>query len=207
MQYLIFFESLRQILQCKFCRYAALLSLLFAYPRCYNRCKAKQRCKMLYTATATQNDLDEIVSIYRRAQDFMIETGNPHQWGRTHPSIDLIKQDIQNGVCTIVRDDSGIHGVFALICGDDPTYAHIDGKWLNNEKYVTIHRIASDGKVHGIFECALTLCKTLSNNTRVDTHADNLVMQSVIQKYGFEKCGIIYVADGSPRIAYHLAMP
>ena len=27
-------------------------------------------------------------------------------------------------------------------------------------------------------------------------------MQRVFEKNGFEKCGIIYVEDGSPRIAY-----
>ena len=37
---------------------------------------------------------------------------------------------------------------------------------------------------------------------RADTHADNKIMQHILEKNGFTKCGIIHVADGTPRIAY-----
>lgn len=33
-------------------------------------------------------------------------------------------------------------------------------------------------------------------------HKDNKITRHLIEKNGFAKCGIIYVADGSPRIAY-----
>lgn len=41
-----------------------------------------------------------------------------------------------------------------------------------------------------------------SDNIRVDTHKDNLVMQHILKKRGFRRCGIIYVKDGTERIAY-----
>ena len=47
------------------------------------------------------------------------------------------------------------------------------GNWLNEEPYLTIHRLAGDGQVHGLFPCALNYCKKISLNIRVDTHADN----------------------------------
>ena len=37
---------------------------------------------------------------------------------------------------------------------------------------------------------------------RADTHADNKIMQHLLEKNGFTKCGIIHVEDGTPRIAY-----
>ena len=37
---------------------------------------------------------------------------------------------------------------------------------------------------------------------RADTHADNKVMQHLLESEGFTRCGIIHVADGTPRIAY-----
>ena len=40
---------------------------------------------------------------------------------------------------------------------------------------------------------------------RIDTHEDNHVMQQAVQKLGFRKCGIIHIADGTPRIAYDLS--
>ena len=39
-------------------------------------------------------------------------------------------------------------------------------------------------------------------NIRIDTHEDNRIMQHLLDKYGFAKCGCIYVEDGTPRIAY-----
>jgi hypothetical protein len=87
--------------------------------------------------------------------------------------------------------------------GIEPNYQRIEnGKWINNESYITLHRIASDGKVKGIFKSIMEYCKTISDNIRIDTHENNLIMQKLIEKNGFKKCGTIYVADGTPRIAY-----
>ena len=141
--------------------------------------------------------------IYESAQDFMISSGNPTQWGRTYPAKELIEEDIETGVCHVICDDDVPHGVFALFSGDEPTYSYIEnGKWLNDDEYVTVHRIASDGAVKGIFKSAIDYCKGICDNIRIDTHKSNIIMQKVIEKNCFEKCGIVYVRDGSPRIAY-----
>lgn len=148
-------------------------------------------------------DLSKIMDIYKIAQDFMIESGNPNQWGHFYPSEDLIRQDIKDKVCHVISDDEDIHAVFALFNGSEPTYEYIEnGDWLNDDEYVTVHRIASDGKLRGIFKFTIDYCKSISDNIRIDTHSNNLIMQKQIEKNGFEKCGTIYVADGSPRIAY-----
>jgi hypothetical protein len=157
----------------------------------------------MHIRKAADGDLSDIMDIYIAAQDFMIKTGNPNQWGHSYPSKELIKSDIDNENCFLICDDDAPHGVFALFRGDEPTYHHIEnGKWINDDEYLTIHRIASDGKVEGVFRCAVDYCKSLSDNIRIDTHDDNIIMQTLIEKNGFEKCGTIYVADGSPRIAY-----
>ena len=157
----------------------------------------------MYIQKAKSDDLREIMKIYRIAQDLMIESGNPNQWGHFYPTEDLIEKDIADEVCYLICNDDNIHGVFALFRGEEPTYQYIEnGKWLNEDAYVTIHRIASDGKAHGIFNCAVKYCKSISANIRIDTHESNIIMQKVIERNGFQKCGTIYVADGSPRIAY-----
>ena len=158
---------------------------------------------MLKIRKASIEDLAVIMDIYKIAQDFMIASGNPDQWGHSYPGEDLIREDIARTVCHVLYDDTGIHGVFALFEGTEPTYLHIeDGEWLNDESYLTVHRIAGDGSVHGIFQCAIDYCKGLSDNIRIDTHHCNRIMQRLIAKNGFQKCGTIYVRDGSPRIAY-----
>ncbi len=152
---------------------------------------------------STVEDLENIIEIYRRAREFMKNSGNPNQWGDAYPPAELIADDIRRGVSMAVCGADGIHGVFALIGGEDPSYRHIEnGTWPDDGPYVTIHRLASDGRVHGVFRCAADFCKETGINVRVDTHADNSVMQRQIEKNGFVKCGIIRVADGSPRIAY-----
>ncbi len=160
----------------------------------------------MYIRKAQISDLAQIMDIYRTAQDFMIKSGNPKQWGHTYPSEDLIRKDIEEGTSHLVCCDDGFHGVFALFDGQESTYRYIEnGNWLNDDEYLTIHRIASDGKCRGIFKCAVDYCKGISDNIRIDTHEDNTIMQKQIEKNGFEKCGRIYVADGSPRIAYQWA--
>ena len=152
---------------------------------------------------ATEAEQDTIMGIYRIAQDFMTETGNPNQWRHEHPARELILEDIRRGICHVICDETGIHGVFALCRGEDPTYRKIeDGAWLGGRPYVTIHRIAGDRKVRGIFTCAMDYCKNITGNIRIDTHEDNKVMQHVLSKHGFSRCGIIYLLNGQPRIAY-----
>ena len=51
-------------------------------------------------------------------------------------------------------------------------------------------------------DAALAFCKGIISHIRIDTHQDNKVMQHVVEKHGFRRRGIIYIADGSPRIAY-----
>lgn len=158
----------------------------------------------MHIRKARMDDLNLIMDIYRTAQDFMIESGNPNQWGHFYPSEELVKEDIDNAISYLIcGDDNDPHGVFVLIVGLEPTYQHIEnGSWLNDDDYVTLHRIASDGKVHGIFQSAIDYCKSISDNIRIDTHSNNVIMQKQIEKNGFEKCGTIYVREGSPRIAY-----
>ena len=152
---------------------------------------------------ATCNDFGRIMEIYKHAQDFMIQSGNPGQWGHFYPKVELVKHDISEGKCHVIYDEEAIHGVFALFEGEDPTYKVIeDGQWINDEPYLTIHRLAGDGQAHGLFRCASDYCKKMASNIRIDTHAKNIVMQKQIDKNGFQRCGIIHVADGTPRIAY-----
>ena len=158
---------------------------------------------MLSVKRAEIADISRIKEIYEGAQDFMIRSGNPDQWGRFYPTAEMIESDITEGESYVIFDESGIHGVVALTAKEEPTYREIyGGAWLNDEPYITVHRIAGDGKVHGIFRCVVDHCKGISDNIRIDTHEKNLVMQRLIEGSGFKKCGTIYVRDRSPRIAY-----
>ena len=148
-------------------------------------------------------EIDKIMEIYDIARKFMRANGNMNQWVNGYPSKDLILNDIKRDRLYGVYEKEELIGVFMMLVGNDPTYEKIyDGSWLNNEKYVVIHRIATT--LHGIgfaklcYDFALSKC----NNLRIDTHSDNLVMQKSLTKNGFKYCGIIYLENGDPRLAY-----
>lgn len=152
---------------------------------------------------AALRDMEKILAIYQYAREQMRLGGNPDQWGTEYPSPELIQRDISRGNSYVVEEGEEIYGVFAFIPGNDPTYQRIeDGAWLNEEDYGTIHRIAGSGKRKGIFHACTCFCEKKASNIRIDTHERNLIMQHLIEKNGYHKCGRIYVEDGSPRIAY-----
>ncbi len=153
--------------------------------------------------TACPADLRRILEIYAHARAFMAENGNAGQWGDCFPPEDLLRRDIAAGRLYAVEEDGRVHGVFALIFGPDPTYARIqEGSWLSDSPYGTIHRVAGDGEVRGLFSQILTFCREKTDHLRIDTHADNHVMQHLIVKNGFQRRGMICVEDGTSRIAY-----
>ena len=158
---------------------------------------------MQYTVRkAKPEDLDSVVNIYAYARSFMARNGNPHQWGRTNPPIERTRQDLREEILYVVTKDEVVHGVFVFFVGDDPTYENIyEGNWSSHDPYGVIHRVAGDGS-GGIFAACVDYCAQKCSYLRVDTHHDNRPMQRVIEKAGFRRCGIIYIADGSPRIAY-----
>ncbi len=151
---------------------------------------------------ATYDDLERMKEIFACARKYMKEHGNPTQWKDDRPDIGLILDDIAKHNSYVIEDDKRIVGTFACIKGIEPTYLEIDGKWLNDDEYVTIHRIASDGSVKGIFDQAIRYCESFDVDIRIDTHKDNKTMIHLIERSGFTYCGIIIVDDGTPRLAY-----
>lgn len=141
---------------------------------------------------ADMNDLKEILNIYSYARRYMKEHKNPTQWGDDRPSESVIKNDITNGNSFVVIDNDVISGVFSFIIGEDETYKKIyDGKWLNDKAYGTVHRLAGNGKSKGIFDFSMGYCEKLIDNIRIDTHKNNKIMQYLLSKRGYKKCGII----------------
>lgn len=155
-----------------------------------------------FVRKANEGDLPRIVEIYAYARSFMAASGNPTQWGTERPPLAQLERDIAAGDLYVVANGKEIHGVFAFLLGDDPTYAVIyDGAWHFDKPYGTLHRVAGDGS-GGIFAAAVTFAKQRSSYLRIDTHENNKVMQHVIEKAGFQRCGMIITDDGTPRIAY-----
>ena len=155
----------------------------------------------------TEADFDRVMEIYAHARTFMAEHGNPNQWGPTNwPPADLIHQDIACGKGHVCEHGGRVVGAFFFDMGRDiePTYAQIDdGAWLDDGPYGVVHRIASDGSVRGVGARCIQWAFDQCGHLRIDTHADNVVMQNLLRKLGFVHCGTIYVyEDRFPRLAF-----
>lgn len=157
---------------------------------------------------AKAEEKDEILSIYDSARVFMRESGNPNQWAGKYPDEDTVLRDIENEKLYVCTENNDILAVFFYTVGIDPTYLKIyDGEWLDDEPYGVIHRIAVSDKARGkgvakvCFDFAYDKC----GNVKIDTHRDNIPMQRALEKNGFTRCGIIYLANGDERIAYQRA--
>lgn len=156
---------------------------------------------------STKNDIPELLEIFQAARNIMRKSGNMHQWPIGTPSEDTVLNDIKNGNSYIIENnDNKIIATFAFIICEDPTYGYVEGgKWLNDEPYGTIHRIASNGTEKGIMDFCLDYCCKYVSNIRIDTHKDNKIMQHLLEKFGFQYCGVIYLMNGESRLAYQRA--
>lgn len=149
------------------------------------------------------HDLDVIMNIYSIAREFMKKTGNGNQWINGYPSEELIRSAIEDGSHYVCTCGDQVFGTFYFKVAKDENYATIyNGKWLNDESYGVVHRLASNGKQKGIADFCLQWCFEQCANIRVDTHKDNAVMQNVLRRSGYVECGIIYVSNGTERVAF-----
>lgn len=147
---------------------------------------------------ASSEDIPAIMAVYDKARSFMRSYGNDVQWTGGYPQPEVIEDDIAKGSLYVIDD---VAGVFFFAVMDDPTYHEIDGSWSSDRPYGVIHRIASAGS-HGILDKAIDFAFSRIDYLRIDTHEKNIVMNRALSARGFRRCGIIHIADGTPRIAY-----
>ena len=104
-------------------------------------------------------ELDRIMDIYREARRFMIAAGNPTQWWEGYPPRELIEDDIKKKRLYVCDDDGEIAAVFYFAVENDPTYEKIyEGKWLNDNEYAVMHRVAVAKRGKGIISVCIDYC-------------------------------------------------
>lgn len=164
---------------------------------------------------ATYSDIPALMEIFSNARAIMRSAGNMNQWNDSYPSEEVSRKDIAAGNCYVMCQKGRIMATMAFIPGPDPTYAQIfEGEWLDDSPYYVIHRIAVREPGHGAARKMLDWAFSYLNardvesglqhrtGIRIDTHRDNVIMHHILSRYGFTKCGVILLSDGSPRDAY-----
>ena len=160
---------------------------------------------------ATAADLPALRPVFEAAKAIMRADGNLEQWSAPgFPPEDLLLRDLERGGGYVIESSSvipskakeSIVAYFALLPSPEPTYDYIDGAWLTDAPYGVIHRIASYPEEHGIFAAIIDYAAARYAHLRIDTHRDNRIMRHLIDTRGFTYCGIIWLEDGTERLAY-----
>lgn len=154
--------------------------------------------------------IPSVLMLYNQAVEDLAKA-NINQWQNNYPNQKSLLADIEQGFSYVFIKDGAIVGTCALLWDGDVDYDIIhDGSWLNDESYLTIHRIVVErsykrtGTSHELMKAIIELAKENNmHNIRIDTHQDNLTMQGYLKKEGFVYCGIVYVNQKDKRLAFH----
>tara|TARA_Y100000385_G_C12786803_1_gene505909 strand:- start:105 stop:620 length:516 start_codon:yes stop_codon:yes gene_type:complete len=166
---------------------------------------------MMKFQTAKNEDIPLIMKIIEQAQTYLAEQ-QIEQWQNGYPNEKVILKDLNNNESYVVRfRDSTLLATAMFSTKKEPTYNQIQGDWITetDAKYGVIHRMAINKKFRGtgvakfIFnQCEHALKQDHIQSMRIDTHEDNLSMQSLLKKLGYHFCGVIYLENNDRRLAY-----
>lgn len=153
---------------------------------------------MVVVRKAILSDLDAVLEIYKQARLKFAEEGT-YQWHGNYPNEDDFYYDIKNHHLVVACKDDIVVGVMTIQTSIDENYENCDTvKWLNENKYIAIHRIAVSknclkmGVGSSLIKYAIDYSKIVNvNNIKVDTHERNFDMKKLITKFGFVYCGKI----------------
>ncbi|MBW8360285.1 MAG: GNAT family N-acetyltransferase [Weeksellaceae bacterium] len=130
------------------------------------------------------------------------------QWQDGYPNPETVQTDIANCLGYVLTYDEKIIAYAALIFNDEPAYEKIEGKWLTNNEFYVVHRVAVADEAAGkgvatilfrrIEEVAL---KSKIFSIRVDTNYDNAAMLKILNNLGYTYCGEVFFR-GSTRKAF-----
>jgi GNAT superfamily N-acetyltransferase len=132
------------------------------------------------------------------------------QWQGKEPSLATIEEDIFNHRYYVLFEDHQPCGGAALM-NHEPGYDQLlEGKWLNQDPYMVIHRFFIAPSFQGRH-----LSKILLNhleqqvqrhhirNVRIDTHALNQPMCGLLNRQQYIAVGKAWLPQAGERLVYH----
>jgi ribosomal protein S18 acetylase RimI-like enzyme len=166
--------------------------------------------------SSSLEDLPAIMKIMGEAQEYLAKLGID-QWQDGYPQEEVIRGDIAYKESYVMKDKFGeVMATTAFTTRAEPTYNYIEGNWItpNNSKYGVIHRLAvgKNSRKLGLAKIIFAACESRLKSRgavslRIDTHEDNIGMQSLIKKMGYSYCGVIYLENGDKRLAFEKLAP
>lgn len=147
-------------------------------------------------------DLPEVMTIIHDCQALLRSRG-VDQWQDGYPSLEPLQLDVELERGYILECDGRIAAYGALAYGVEPAYLGlVNGVWLSDFEYVTLHRLAVSSAFRGdgigakfFAEMEREALEHGVRSLRADTHRDNMVMQRLMGRMGFSLCGDVYYGD------------
>jgi len=171
---------------------------------------------------STFDDVDRILEIIEKAKIELRKLGL-EQWQNGYPDREVIENDIKSGISYVLENTekkelesenfTKILGTIVLSPEKEEPYSKIEGKWISDDDYIVIHRLAVNSEIKNkgvatkILEFSEKECiKNKILSIKTDTHESNEPMKKFLEKNGFSYCGVIYLDRepdvGEKRIAY-----
>ena len=152
---------------------------------------------------AKEKDIHRSMELIEQARTFLRENG-VDQWQDGYPDEAVVRADAAAGLPVY-------GGRVGYLCADfdgEPAYGGIEGRWLSEQPYVVVHRLALDNAVkgRGLASQVFRLVEELAlargvHSFKIDTQTDNKRMRHLLEKNGFQYCGTI-LFDGDKKLAY-----
>lgn len=131
------------------------------------------------------------------------------QWQDGYPNPASIQDDIDKGYgFVLVTGDDTVIAYAAVILNNEPAYEAIKGKWLTNDDFFVVHRVAVSNTMKGkgiatelfrLLEPFATAQNVFS--IKVDTNFDNAPMLKILDRLEYTYCGEVFFR-GSARKAF-----
>lgn len=161
--------------------------------------------------------IDALMRLYADARQ-AIAVFHIDQWQDGYPHRSDIENDIRRGELWVGMTGERLDCAAALLCGRpgeisvEKTYDRIEsGSWLTctRTEYAAVHRVACASWARGSGAASVMMghLADLARQTgklsmRIDTHEGNLAMRKMLEKNGFQYCGVIHLVNGDARVAY-----
>lgn len=158
---------------------------------------------------ATKGEETLAMEIINQAKAYLKAQGID-QWQTGYPDLSAILGDIAAEKGYFLLENDMVFGYACIDYEGEPAYRELKGDWLSapDAPYVVVHRMAftKEGRGRGLADEAFRLVAEQAMakgifNFRVDTDADNKIMQHILKKNGFTYCGVIWF-DHSEKIAF-----
>lgn len=163
---------------------------------------------------ATRDDFKRAAALLDVGHQTFAELGIDEGPSKKYPSARRLMHSIKNSTTHVIEDERGhMIAMFAVSFSPDKNYARpIDGAWLTDtgahpQPYAELHWVAVDyparrrGVGMFILDKADQIARTGGRSSiRADVYELNKPMQNMLEKHGFERCGVFTIKDVFGRV-------